>query len=344
MRSSVTVLAFFTAGLLAVGCRPGAPTLAAGGAAEPSLPDAAVATVDRTTVTDDAGAPDAADAAAAHVDAGSDAGPLPAADAAPDAPYAPPAVCPAALVVGAGTAQDFGPADAFGLSVTPDELTVAWATSDGGGVTIHYVDRATTTEAFGAARTLTGAIAAERVALTPDGLGLVWVDDDGLGFSIVRRDTRDGAFGAPAQGPFGALDSQGQSVLAPAGQRYADPLFAADGAYFVFSRYGSGDAPTVYLASRIFQADPYSTGTPLAAAELRPNDGHRLVVTGAAVDARTFFVWDAHAKTSRAVSLGPDGAVSGRVDLGRKGDLQPAADCAAFWFTAGTPAQIFRSP
>ena len=350
MTRGARILGLVTLAALACGvtaCRRGTP-VAGGGSDLASDVDAAGATPFDTNIDGGSLDPDATQDAAGPADADpdADAGTPPVADAAPDAPYATPPICPAVLALGTGTVQPMSTQkDDRGLSVTPDQLTAAWLTTQGGEITLHYVDRALVTAAFGPAKTVHGAFASDRVALTPDGLGVAVTNDDRLGFSILRRAQRVDDFGAPEVGPFSVLDAQGQSVLGPAGEHYGDPLFALSAEYFVFSRYGDDPTvATVYLASRIFPTDPYSPGTPFGGGALAPVGDKRRIVTGASVDMRTLFVWDESTSTSVAVRVGPTGAIEGSTDVGARRDLQPSAACDAFWFTADEPGQIYRTP
>jgi hypothetical protein len=309
---------------------------------------------DAGSVPRDAAASDAGDASSVG-DAGDagvspdggDAGPADAGGDAADAAVDPPGICGATLNVGNGAALPSSTAaDDFGLSVTADELSMAWVTGTAGQVTLHYADRAQKSDAFGATKTIgpSAAFAASRVALTPDGLGLAVVNADGLGFSLLSRAQRGDDFGAPTVGPFQLLNDQGANVLGPAGQRYADPLFASAAAYFVFSRFGGGLGTTVYAGTRIFATDPYSPGTPYAETALASTGGKRRIVTGASEDLRTLFVYDEAQSKSLAVSLGVTGAVTSTADLGPARDLQASGDCKAFYFTAGSPGDLRRSP
>jgi hypothetical protein len=258
--------------------------------------------------------------------------------------YDPEPLCPTVISLGAGerlasstSGQDFG------LSVTPDELSAAWMTETQGVVTLHYVDRARSTDAFGARRTVTGAFAVGRVALSADGLDLAVVDADGLGFSVLRREARAEAFGAPEVGPFELLDEAGRDVLAPLGERYADPLFANADGYFIFSRITADGTGTVHLGSRFFSRDPFSPGVPFAEEALAPIGAKRRSVTGASADVRTLFVWDEAAAVSQVVRLSARGVVESTTLLGAARDVQPTADCRVLWFTSGSPADVRRS-
>lgn len=258
--------------------------------------------------------------------------------------YDPPPQCPADLALGAGVrlAASTNARD-FGLSVTHDELSAAWMTEAGGEVTIHYVDRASATDAFGAARTVTGAFTPGRVALSSDGLDLAVVDADGLGFSVLRRAARTEALGEPEVGPFTNITAEGHEVLGPAGERYADPLFANGDGYFVFSRIGGTSGPgTVYVGSRFFPNDPFSPGVPFAQEALAPTGSHRKSMTGSSADVRTLFVWDEAVSKSVVVRLDARGAIESTTTLGSARDVQPTKDCRVFWFTSGSPSDVLR--
>jgi len=257
--------------------------------------------------------------------------------------YDPEPTCPGDLALGVGErlAASTGGPD-LGLSVTPDELSAAWMTEHGGAVTIHYVDRAKSTDAFGAARAVTGAFEPGRIALSSDGNDLAVVDSGGLGFSVLRRSERSEAFGEPEVGPFELLDAQGKDELGPAGDHYADPLFANGDRYFIFSRVSPSGSGTVLLGSRFFAAAPFSPGVPFSQEALAPTGSRRKSVTGASVDVRTLFVWDEAASRSIVVRLTAPGAIESTTALGAARDVQPTADCHVFWFTSGSPSVVRR--
>jgi hypothetical protein len=129
----------------------------------------------------------------------------------------------------------------------------------------------------------------------------------------------------------------------PFGERYADPLFANAGGYFIFSRITADGAGTVNLGSRFFAGDPFSPGIPFAEEALAPVGTKRMSVTGASVDVRTLFVWDEAAAVSKVVRLSARGVVESTTLLGTARDVQPTADCRVLWFTSGSPADVRRS-
>lgn len=267
-------------------------------------------------------------------------------DASDGEPGDPSALCAATISVASRTAQ-LGAAGAVaeGLSITSDERTAAWVEYAGGQVTISYADRDSAGAAFGTPRTLAEAdYARTRVALTPDGLGLAAVRANGLSFVMHRRADRASAFGDAEAGPFEALNTAGKDTLGPAGERYADPLFARDAAYFLYSHVAADDSARVMLGSRIFAMDPYSPGVPFLAATLTSVGNKRRIVTGASADFRTLFVWEESSAGSRTVTLSETATAVSSAEIGPVRDVQPTADCKAFWFRSESPAQVYRSP
>lgn len=300
------------------------------------LPDSGVTHAPSPDDTSEGGAEaSTTDAGAARGDA-SDGGQGP-------STYDAPAVCPTTFAVGAGTKLPTSPrGDAAALSVTPDELTIAWQTRESDAVTIHYVDRSAANLAFGPERTITGAFAPERIALRPDGLVLAVVDLDGLGFSMLSRSERGGAFGEAEVGDFAVLAEQGKLELAAAGERYADPLFARDGSYFFHSRIGGGRTTTVHVATRTMFGGPYSTGAPFVEHDLAAVSGKRRILTGASADVRALFVWDEAAAKSRVLSLDATGQPITSFEVGTMRELQPASPtCAGFYFARA--GEIWRA-
>ena len=265
-------------------------------------------------------------------------------DASPDAPVEsgpvvgdPEAICAPDVVIGAGTLLPISTsADDVGLSVTPDGLSAAWTTALGDVITIHYVDRSTTSAAFGPEQIVTGAYGSRRVALRSDGLGLAAVNADGLGFSYLERAERTEAFGAPSVGPFALLATQGADELGPAGERFDNPVFARHDMFLLYTRVGAASSRT-FVSTRFSSTAPFAGGAPFAEEAL--GSGRR-IVTGASEDVRSLFVWDEVAEKSRLVTLNASSLVVGNVELGAMRDVQPSADCKTFWF--GREGDLFR--
>lgn len=341
--SPMRSLTFTLALLSVVACGDARPLVSAGSSGTDARPyTGAIGSSDRPS--DDGGLEEALDGGAALDDGGEpetgaradDGG---GATGAPDdgggaISYDPEALCPATIALGAAALVPSSTTrDDRGLSVTLDGRSAAWTTEDDGVVTVHYVDRASVIDAFGAERTTSGAFRLGRVALQEDGLGLALVDADGLGFSLLTRAERSEAFGAPTAGPFEMLNAQGRGELAPAGERFADPVFTRGDTFLLYTRVGASTSRT-FVSTRFQTSAPFAGGAPFAETALG-EAGQRRAVTGVSADVRTLFVWDDPTARSRVITLSASGLVSSDVELGPMRDVQPSADCRTFWFTAG---------
>jgi len=241
-------------------------------------------------------------------------------------------ICGAAQVWvdGAALAISTPAADRFG-SITPDELSVAWATSSSGVVTVRYADRTTNQAAFDAPRSLVGAFALDRAAFSSDGLRLVVVNADRRGFTEFTRASRDDALGAPGIGPFAAFEDYAQHTMA-AGNSFADVLLDPDDKVLLYSEYGSGVVDTVHRTRRLFSGDPWSVGLPLVAAELQSSGAQTRRPTGMSADGRTLFFWDGLLGIERAGFFDfPRDSFASVRDLGQLIDAQPNADCTRLY-------------
>lgn len=220
--------------------------------------------------------------------------------------------------------------DRFG-SLSSDELSVAWATSTNGAVTIQYADRASIASAFDAPRQLSGSFALDRAALSPDGLELVLVSDARRGFVGYTRASRAAAFDLAAINPFSAFDNYAEASM-PAGNSFADPLLAPDDKTFLYSEYGSGVVDTVRQTRRIFVGDPWQVGSPWVSVELRASGTERRRPTGLSADGRTLFFWDDQGTQERAGFLRyQTDEFASVVDLGQLPNAQPNAACTRLY-------------
>jgi hypothetical protein len=164
---------------------------------------------------------------------------------------------------------------ATALTVTPDELTIAWVQptpGSEGGIQIHAADRASTNVPFGPARALTAAAAyagSDGIALTPDGLGLVVVRADRMAFAQVTRSSRSGSFGDPDETPYQQVNSTvvaNPMSMVPRPFTYlGDPVLGQDDLTLMYSGYGSTSggsvAVSVYESQRSSAQAPFPSVT-----------------------------------------------------------------------------------
>lgn len=332
-----------------IACGDDAPEAAEPGAETPPVTTQEAGRPPQATAPDassDARAADAeAEAEAAAPEGGPDASD--AGDA--DAPvYEDPPTCPPVITLGTPEALNVSTAAAdVGLSVTPDGLTAAWTTEELGVVTVHYADRATMADPFGAAQSISGAFAPGRVALAASGLGLAVVNADGLGLTWFPRAARTDPFGAGEVGPFSGFPDFVTAELAP-GDRLANPMFARDDGFLLFTRV-TADGNITYVTTRFDLAGPFAGGAKFVDTVfgIEPGvgiPGARRVVTGASADLRTLFVWDETASKTRVIHLTAQNTLDTDVELGDMRDVGTTANCKTFYFTAGGDLQRAAAP
>ncbi len=280
-----------------------------------------------------------ADGAAADTDAG--ASPDGGADAAPGTVTLPGPVCsPSAAWTADAPLAVMTQASARLGAITPDELTIAWTFDAGASTGVAWADRASSSDAFGAAQIASaGAIADDRVALSPDGLRLVVVDADRQGFSELTRAARSGAgavFGSPAAGAYVNFDAPG---ALGAGQSIGDPVLNASDTVFYYSLYGGGASATIQRAERLLPTDPWPLGAPLpATSALLAVGSARRRPTAISSDQQTLFFWDEESGLQRAAWIDvTTGVFDTFADVGAYPDAVPNAPCTRLYHSAAVP-------
>jgi hypothetical protein len=132
------------------------------------------------------------------------------------------------------------------LSITPDELTVAWRYADALQPAYYTADRSSADTEFGAGTALEPAAidGAEGFALSPDGLRLV-IAAHGQ-FTELQRQARNSPFVNAGTGSFMLLaaDAAAKSL------RLADPVIAPDDLMFFYSVENASDAYTLFVSKR----------------------------------------------------------------------------------------------
>jgi hypothetical protein len=273
----------------------------------------------------------------------------PASDAAMPNPACNPATNWSAPVVVDGLAFPSQPI----VTVTADELTVAWVLDAGGGTGVVYVaDRQDASAAFGPATALnasgssteggsqeggtvvvdagTGYFAFDRVGLSADGLTLVGVSVGGTAMAEFTRTARGQAF-FPFPQP---ADLAPLSKPLYPGEQLGDPVVSPDGDDIVYSRWGLDPAVSVYEA---FRSGPvaWGAGSPQGGPALQMTDGLRERPLSLSADRLTLFVWDE--VTSTALGLfraDTTGDFSSPQPYGQRYSLQASASCQRLYYVA----------
>ena len=243
------------------------------------------------------------------------------------------------------------------VTMTTDELTVAWVLDAGGGVgNVFVADRASPTDAFPAPLPLSvgGAVDAgpdaappppptdagiaainyfafERVAFSDDGRTLIGVSVGGRHLAEFIRVERGAAFfPQPMESRFTSLES-----TLNAGEVLADPVSSASGTDLVYSRYGSGGSISVYESVQNGSSD-WPTGTPqegLPLALLVLGEPKR--PTSMTNDQLTLFVWDEASNAAYGVFRGsPNTQFNFSVRYGAFFSAQVNADCSRLYYVA----------
>ena len=180
-------------------------------------------------------------------------------------------ICPVRAEWGTGTlalvpsAPDSGlENDVFG-SITYDELTIAWLSLAGGVPTLHYADRAASTDPFESPQTIflsADYYAAERPALSPDGLRIVLVRSDRKGFGEYSRTLQFAAFtDLPSEAAFYDINRQG--IMLTQNEFFGNPLISSDDRTFYYSKYDGQSAQTIFASTRTDDV-PWLLGLPVA--------------------------------------------------------------------------------
>jgi hypothetical protein len=243
-------------------------------------------------------------------------------------PEAPPGVCAPDMTFGVDVAEDVGAESPTLLSMTSDELCVAFTTGSGDSLTLHVADRASTQPDFAQA-TVTlpdGFEAASGVSLSADGLQLILVMSDHSGFGQLERAARGQVF----QGEADVTAFAKLNALKPmSGRSLGWPVVSADGNSLYFVSY-FGQALAVQ--SRRGQDGVFDIGTEIDEFTLGGPAGEYKLLNGLASDERAIFYFDQ--ATNHAMALfrsRPDAPFYNPLDLGARRGVVPNADCTRLY-------------
>jgi hypothetical protein len=236
------------------------------------------------------------------------------------------------------------------VTITNDELTVAWVVDSGAGQgSVFVADRTSTSASFGTASqivpmsvggTFDGAIgndagesyfAFDRVALSGDGLTLIGVAVGGLHMAqFIRADRTAAFFETPMETRYAVL----AGALMP-GEELGDPVLAADGQDLVYSRYGNSPSLTIYesfLTSTSGQTWPAGSGDGTTA--LAEDAGRRKHPTSMTADRLTLFVWDEAGEAYGVVRATPTSDFNYPIPFGDRFSIQINGACSRIYYVA----------
>ncbi len=249
-----------------------------------------------------------------------------------------PGVCSQSATWGANQAVSVSTAQADLLgAVTGDELTIAWMTAQGA---VLYADRTSTSSAFGAPQTLSGAIALDQVALSADGLTMIVVSQDRSSLAQTTRSSRSAAFSTTLDTtPFAQLDpppTEGDSGTSQG--LFADPVLSSDGQLLYYSQTGV-NVYTMHESYRPGASGAWPQGRVLIEQALVATSlSARRRPSGLSADGRTLFFWDESTNIERtafrdSVQM-PNNTYKTFVDLGAYENAEPTSSCTRIDFSA----------
>jgi hypothetical protein len=234
------------------------------------------------------------------------------------------------------------------ITVTNDELTIAWVVDNGGGQgNVFVADRASTSASFGAPTQLvetpagssvvdsavadggSSYFAFDRVALSSDGLTLVGVAVSGLHMAQFIRANRTSAFvSMPMETRYNVLAS-----ALMAGEKLGDPVLAANGEDFVYSRYGLSPSLTIY-ESFLTAGQTWPAGSGESAAALEEDAGRRKHPTSMTADRLTLFVWDEAGEAYGVIRSTQTSNFNYPIPFGPRFSIQINGSCSRIYYVA----------
>lgn len=213
-------------------------------------------------------------------------------------------------------------------AVTPDELTIAWASSSAGVVTAWYADRASTSVPFGTPQALAssfGALLLDRVSLSGDGLRIVGVAGSGKGFVAAKRAARTGPFDTDDGAEFSGVGHEGSPST------YATPLLSSDNSSFLYIVTSS---TSDFVVNQSLGGPPWLPGAPLSPTELERVGTQYRRPSGLSMDDRTLFYWDETTSSEWvAYSATAGGDFNVFDDIGALTNAVPTASCTRIYYS-----------
>jgi hypothetical protein len=254
---------------------------------------------------------------------------------------APPGVCDPVMKLGKAQAQEIGVPGATLLSMTADELSVAFTTGAADLLALHVADRASASGDF-AEKLVTlpeGFDASSGVALSSDGLKLIVVRSDHSGFAELSRASRSAEFGTEADPSAFAPINQQKPM---SGHSVGWPVLAGDGQTLYFlSYFGQG----LVRQSERDKYGVFGPGTEIDEFTLGGEEGAYKLINGVSSDQRAIFFFDQETSHQMALFRSAPGApFYDPLDLGERRGASPNADCSLVYSSieSGLVAQPTR--
>jgi hypothetical protein len=252
-----------------------------------------------------------------------------------------PGVCDAQMMLGADQAQDLGVASATLLSMTADELSVAFTTGADATLALHVADRASADADFvEAGFTLPDGFEAKSgAALSSNGLTLILVLEDHSGFGQLSRSTRGAAF--QGDGDVTAF-AKINGLKAMSGRSVGWPVLTSDGlGLYYLSYFGNALA----VQSKRSQGGVFDIGTEIDEFTLGGASGAYKLLSGISTDERAIFYFDQSTGHSMARFRSRPGApFYDPLDLGARHGAAPNQDCSRVYSSVASGLVLQASP
>lgn len=222
--------------------------------------------------------------------------------------------------------------DATLLSMTPDELSVAFSTGRDAELALYVADRDSTDDSFTPELVVvpSGYEAASGVALSSDGLRLLLVSSDHSAFGELSRSARRLAFdGDPDTAPYARLNA-----LKPmSGRSLGWPVLSSDGRHLYFlSYFGQG----LINQAGLDQDGVFDFGVTIDEFTLGGQEGAYKLPSALSADERTIFVFDQASQHMLALFRSrPDAPFYDPLDLGERRGMAANLDCSRLYSSDG---------
>ncbi|MGA7124285.1 MAG: hypothetical protein WBY94_29560 [Polyangiaceae bacterium] len=227
------------------------------------------------------------------------------------------------------------------VTLTGDELTLAWVLDAGGGQgSVFVADRASPSDPFADALPFvadapadagtSSYFAFERVAVAGDGLTLSGVANGGQAMGDFTRTARGQTFsGTPLEYVFQPIVTQLAGDFR--GGSLGDPVVTPDGTDLVYSVAGLSGSTSVFESRTTTQI--WTNGSPQASTPLQSANGARKRPTSITADHLNLFYWDDGAGTAYVVQRGfPTANFNFSWSLGAYASVQTNSRCTRLYY------------
>jgi hypothetical protein len=213
------------------------------------------------------------------------------------------------------------------ISVSPDELSIAWSAFGSSSELYFIADRESIEEPFAAPIRIetSGSV----VGMSPDGLRVVTLSSDQRTYAEASRSGRHLAFGAETPDTFALLNMEAASESL----RYADGVVAADDQTLLYNAMSEAGAWRLLISNR--DADEaWPVGEPVPGCEFEAHGALVRRPTGIAADGLTLFFFDPDRGAARAAwRTSADEPFTFFRDLPGVGLAAPTALCDKLYYT-----------